>query len=1680
MNQRHSQIAAGSRVVQTHQLVPSLTSRDIERGTIRMRQRSADENISMRNSVFLMVLSGALPAFAALNVPITVQEAIYPGSTSGISRTNEPFCQGIPIADSAAIGSTGNLTLTGATAGQFRILGRWPSGNAKWIEVCGIVSSLAAGGTTTVTLRDSGSGNFGGANLATDNGATITVATGAATFTVRKARFNVVDQVVVGATAVVATNTSQGLVITGPPASAPYPANVTCTAGSCTVPYLSTNDTSSTCVIEKNGPVEAVLKCDGNHVDASGNVYLHFTVREYFHAGKTAVKVTSILRNADYGTSNTFATAYKGHQGYELRIAPNISGTTNFSFGNEGASPTTGTLTGADSVYVYQGETQKMKWQDWCGYLCVPFTTDSGYSIKKNGSTLQSGANTEGWADISNTSGAGIEVGVYQMAAYWPKSLEFNAGGTDVRIGIWARQNSQPYYQAWPQWSVHDLYLNFHAAALASPANEFLKLQHYLVARASIAHYNSTKVFPYNLIDGATEDAFYASTTATANPGLSSSSGCCIGDVGTADTFRSPLNVYRFYSWRSGGGANQTEFRWSYLLNFLTRGMTGRYLDASHFYRMQTETTWPHSDGFNWRDRPHANQSSPELDGFGFPKATSANSSLAISQNWLDQEHGHWYGLTDYYFMSGDETAHDTLLDGVKDQFLNMDTYQAGSAGGLYNSRAIGVQLIGAARFGQFLADTGDPDTAGALAQGANVYSVQVAPDLCVSGYPNGCSVGQIDANLGGFWTTQGVSRVRGVPWGSAGTSGSWCEQPHAYRVNSSFQPAILIQGLLEYRNVRGPEWGGYDDALDLAYGIAQWNLSENFVDNGSGRWDVNGFRFGIALDRENNCSGPGESPEPNFKPTATQTTTMTFIAKYLVDGNTAWAGKFKMALQKLMASVGSTASDLGSFQLAHAISIINNPGTTTLNTLPITGFVNNGGGNYTLSWTVPAGAQRYRIKWGSKTIVDWIGFDPATNVFLGNPATTMPWFAAPNVPDLPSPAGAGSTQSLTISTGVSGLVASNFSVRAYVAGGGGGGGGGLAANLVMVSGNGQSGTVGTALPSPLTVMVTDTNGSGVSGTLVSFSVIGGGGSLSTSSATTNGLGLASVTLTLGPSTGSNTVTATSAGLAGSPAAFTATGTLAGPGPATNLVLVSGSGQTGTVGTTLPTPLTVKVTDAIGTGVPGVVIAFSITAGGGNLSAASVTTNSSGLASTTLTLGSAAGTNTVRAASGILSGSPLFFSATATAASSGGANVTWTKQSITSGWPSYVGWLTLHYDSISQQTMIFGGPQGAHGIYSTDIYAYNAAANAFTRISGTGSDQNACPADTPTRPGDRHPVGQMAIDTKRNVLWLFGGVNAYCSAPSGPDANPRQDMYFLSLNNNVTSNTWNQVNPAHFPAANGSSAMIYDPDDDVLFAFGSDSSSQTRDNWVYCRTGENPTPGTLTAQQSAAGCSTPDDWTQVNPVGGVQPPAVAFPGMVYDTVTKKVLLFGGMSSGLTIPYNETWAYDVPARRWTQKALGTTPPPPYNGSNVAQPALAYNSSTKKVLYHQTSNSGAPADWQYDPVADTWTKLVSSGGGAAYDQFMTYDAARNRLIGYNLDTISGEVEVWHGALSSAVLTSPCDLNADGATNILDVILGNNQIGNASCGSADLDGNSSCTEADVQRIVDASFGLACRTGP
>src|SRR5207245_8634065 len=142
----------------------------------------------------------------------------------------------------------------------------------------------------------------------------------------------------------------------------------------------------------------------------------------------------------------------------------------------------------------------------------------------------------------------------------------------------------------------------------------------------------------------------------------------------------------------------------------------------------------------------------------------------------------------------------------------------------------------------------------------------------------------------------------------------------------------------------------------------------------------------------------------------------------------------------------------------------------------------------------------------------------------------------------------------------------------------------------------GLTAVAGSQLPIAPAVLVTDRFGNPIGGVTVGFAVTGGGGSVVNASQATGTNGVASAgTWTLGIQAGTNTLTATSAGLTGSPVTFTATGINAA---ATQLIPVTTTVFTGTVvAGTIPagTGPAVRVVDKNNNGVPNVAVTFTAT-----------------------------------------------------------------------------------------------------------------------------------------------------------------------------------------------------------------------------------------------------------------------------------------------------------------------------------------------------------------------------------------------------------------------------------------------------------------------------------------------------
>jgi len=100
-------------------------------------------------------------------------------------------------------------------------------------------------------------------------------------------------------------------------------------------------------------------------------------------------------------------------------VGANISGTLNYVLAKNSGTDS-GTMSGTDSVYIYQGQTDG-SWDGTSAEACAPssrcantWTMDSGWWTVKNASAITTGSNTtfpHGYADIADGSGVGISTG---------------------------------------------------------------------------------------------------------------------------------------------------------------------------------------------------------------------------------------------------------------------------------------------------------------------------------------------------------------------------------------------------------------------------------------------------------------------------------------------------------------------------------------------------------------------------------------------------------------------------------------------------------------------------------------------------------------------------------------------------------------------------------------------------------------------------------------------------------------------------------------------------------------------------------------------------------------------------------------------------------------------------------------------------------------------------------------------------------------------------------------------------------------------------------------------------------------------------------------------------------------------------------------------------------------------
>jgi len=294
---------------------------------------------------------------------------------------------------------------------------------------------------------------------------------------------------------------------------------------------------------------------------------------------------------------------------------------------------------------------------------------------------------------------------------------------------------------------------------------------------------------------------------------------------------------------------------------------------------------------------------------------------------------------------------------------------------------------------------------------------------------------------------------------------------------------------------------------------------------------------------------------------------------------------------------------------------------------------------------------------------------------------------------------------------------------------------------ISVSSGSGQSAAINAAFAAPIKALVVDSAGNPLAGTTVVFSVPASGASATLSAATaiTNASGIASVTVTANATAGAYLVTA---GIMGTAASTTFS--LSNYGTPVSVTVVSGSGQSATVGTTFAAALVVVVRDAVSQIVPGATVTFAAPTTGARatLSSTNVVTDATGQSTITAIAGQIAGSYAVTASvSGVATAAS--FALTNTAGS--GVNITATGgggQSATVGNAFATALAVTVTDTfgnpVAGVTVTFTAPvSGARAALSAPAVT---SATGQTSVTATANTVSGSYAVTATAPGVTTPA----------------------------------------------------------------------------------------------------------------------------------------------------------------------------------------------------------------------------------------------------------------------------------------------------------------------------------------------------
>jgi len=898
-----------------------------------------------------------------------------------MNRVNEPVTVGVPLPDGYRDASS--FGLSGASVGQFRVLGRYPSGNVQWLLV-DTQASVADGGTASMTLTN-GSGNFGGADLAIDNGATIAVDTGTAQFRIRKANSNVFDGVTVAGKAIVSAQTGE---------LALYAADTD-------AKYSSLNDAASTAVIEENGPARCCIKATGSFKDASGARLADFTLRLHFYKGKSFVRGIYTFRT---DTSSPIGPLF--FHAVEANVPLAITNpTATFATKTGTASQA---ISGADHATLFQAFSKNleveggpesgpsMTWEPPMDGAVVSGRysyTQQGLEIIAGGTTLNPLSDytdfTQGFADLSDASGAGCTTAMRWMSAYWPAGFDFSADGV-ARIELYSKRNSKRNLKLRAlKTESREILWDFHASPVDAAAMQLslARVESPLLARAPLDHYVKTRAI-FGQADMASPQE---QATIYASQGHSS--------VFNLTNFAAPRapSIYRWWGWESPGGTNQLDVALCELVDYLRGAHPTKYFRGyarAFFNATQTPALQPGQELAKIDE--NANDPNPYRG--------------CVNGSFFQSEHFHMAAVPMFYWMTGDEGFRDATINLVR-------WWRQGITRGFDVATSLFYRpwaraFRNTAFEYEFGLQTGDyPEY-----RQAQLDYLKRAIDFRID---------HVD-DPGNLQSGSGRNYQRGYYYNCDWVVLSGHTQ-HGRQIFGLVDLQIACDAYHHGDRVL-QQYGGYraDAIEDFREGLGRFFMAEMFDNTSTPKTGKNtdvGTLYGYSIDY------PYPPPPLDGK---------TVVGAPYNEAIYLWPFDFSRAALDAYRATGDVTFINNALQVVWEGDDFQNglnsreaqgqelmaasyrPPAHWTN-IPLT--VTPRGSDYVLTWTAPPGAKRLRIKTSTKTIVDWLGYDRVKQIYANEPATNVPWFAATDVPSVPAP-------SVGMMT-VSGLPAgSSFSAR--------------------------------------------------------------------------------------------------------------------------------------------------------------------------------------------------------------------------------------------------------------------------------------------------------------------------------------------------------------------------------------------------------------------------------------------------------------------------------------------------------------------------------------------------------------------------------------------------------------------------------------------------------------------------